>query len=212
MKKKIAIVFALLFVGALIFGTTQIVKNPKRYQAKSVLAKELNLTTEQESTMVDIFDQCGIGEIISAIQFQIGDDHTSYWLHDNETKAYGDAIVVWVTNSTKALESVYYGNYDIFVDNQVVGQVTDYYVNSEDRDKYRTSSQMLINETLNFPDTADYPTSSEWRYGIEDGLVIVQSSVTAQNAFGVPSTLDFQVKWQNGNPVSLIVDGHEYLS
>lgn len=187
-------------------------KNPERYQAKSILAKELDLTSEQETAMVDIFTQCGIGEIISATQFQAGNDHTSYWLHDNETKAYRDAVVVWVTNSTKALESIHYGDYDIYVDNQVVEKITAYYVNSKDRDKYRTSTQMLINETLNFPDTADYPASREWRYGIEDGLVIVQSSVTAQNAFGVPSTLDFQVKWQNGNPVSIIVDGREYLS
>lgn len=209
------LIVVLIFGGALIFGISQIFQNPDAYQAKSILAKELDLSAEQESTMKEIFAQCGIGEITSASKFQSGDGQTSYYLDDEETAPYKGAnntIIVWVDDETKTIESIYFHDQDIYVEGKVLGQVTDYYVNSEDRDNYRVSSQMAIKGVLNYPDTAKFPAISGWAFGVEDGIVVVQSSVTAQNAFGVESTVDFQVKFSSGNIVSVILDGTEYIN
>lgn len=213
----IVIVFVFLTIVGLIAGiqdskkNTSVSEDNQLVYSKTTLGKALELTEEQETAMVNIFTQCGIGEIVSASQFQAGDDHTSYWLYDSETKAYNDAIVIWITNSTKTLESIYYGDYDIYTEGNVIAQITDYYVNSEDRDSYRVSSQMLVNKVLTNPETAQYPAASGWKYGLEDDIVIVQSSVTSENSLGIEATIDFQVKWQDGNPISLIIDGKEYI-
>lgn len=38
-----------------------------------------------------------------------------------------------------------------------------------------------------------------------------ESTVTSKNAFDVELENEFQVKFQNGNPISLILDGTEYI-
>lgn len=215
-KKKrgclIPIVIILIFAGAFTFVIMQIATNSEQYQAKSILAKELELTTDQEAAMLDIFTQCGIGEITSASKFQSGEDHTSYHLKDEETDAYkAGTIVIWVNNNTKAVESIHFQDYDIYLNGTVVAPITNFYVNSADRDSYRVSAQLAVNQLLNYPDTAKYPAISGWRFGIEEGVVIVQSSVTSKNALGVEATLNFQVKFESGTIISLILDGTEYI-
>ena len=208
------LILFLIFGGAAVFTIFVVSQNPENYHKKSILASELDLTSEQEGSMLEIFAQCGIGEITSASKFQSGDGHTSYHLDDEETAAYKGAdytIVVWVDDESKAIESIYFHDQDIYVNGEILGQVTDYYVSSEDSEKYRVSSQLAVNQLLNYPDTAKYPARSGWRFGIEEGVVIVQSSVTAKNALGVESTSDFQVKFTKEVITSLILDGTEHI-
>lgn len=205
------LIVLMIFLGAGVFG---IMQNPEAYQAKSTLAKELELSSDQESAMLEILQSCGIGEITSASLFQSGEDRTSYHLFDEETAHYKgaeNAIVVWVDNTSKEIQEIYFRDHDIYLNGEVVSSVTAYYVNSEDRDNYRVSAQLAVKECLNYPDTAKFPAISGWKFGIEDGIVIVQSSVTAQNALGAEGKNDFQVKFQNGTIVSLILDGAEYV-
>ena len=208
------LIVLVIFMGAGTFGIKQIKQNPDAYQAKSMLAKELELTSDQESAMLEIFQSCGIGEITSANLFQSGEDRTSYHLFDEETAHYKgaeNAIVVWVDNTSKEIQEIYFRDHDIYLNGEVVSPVTAYYVNSADRDNYRVSAQLAVKECLNYPDTAKFPAISGWKFGIEDGIIIVQSSVTAQNALGAEGKNDFQVKFQNGTIVSLILDGTEYI-
>lgn len=206
------LILILILGGSAAFALFVLSQNPEDYQNKSVLASELDLTTEQENSMLEIFSQCGIGEITSASKFQDGEGHTSYHLKDEETDAYkAGTIVVWVNNTTKAVESIFFQDEDIYLDGTVVAPITNYYVNSADRDSYRVSAQLAVNKLLNYPDTAKYPAISGWRFGIEEGVVIVQSSVTAKNALDVESTSDFQAKFTNGTITSLILDGTEYI-
>ena len=198
----------LVIVGGFV-GITQEGSSGTKPTAKSnsMLGKAMDLTREQEERVLDIFAQCGIGELASAETFQVGENQTSYYVEDEETKAYGGAeyvIVVWLTNETKEI--------DIYIDGEVLAKVSDFYVNTEDRDKYRVTAQMLVNDLLLVPDSAKYPAQSGWAFKVlEDGTVRVQSSVKSQNAFGVMLENKFQIIFQNGNPVSLILDGKEYL-
>lgn len=208
------LIIIVIFGGALIFGISQIAQNPEAYQAKSVLAKELGLSSDQEATMIEIFSKCGIGEITSVTEFQSGEDHTSYHLDDEETAFYSGAdntIVVWVDNDRKVVEAIYFHDQDIYLNGEVLDQVTNYYVNSENRSEYRVAAQMAVKELLNYPDTANFPAISGWAFGVEENTVVVQSSVTSKNAFSIEDTLDFQVKFDSGNIISLILDGVEYI-
>lgn len=209
----VLIVF-LLFCGGIAVGVLQMQKNPERYTKKSTLAKTMELDSAQEAAMLDIFMACGIGEITSASVFQSGENHTSYYLEDKETAAYKGAeyaIVVWVNNESKAIESIHFHSQDIYMNGEVLSPITAYYVNSEDRDNYRVTSQLAVKQLLNYPDTAKFPAISGWAFGIEDEIVIVQSTVTAKNAFDVESTSAFQIKFSSGNIISLILDGTEYI-
>ena len=219
-KKKghgclVTILVVFILLGASIaFGVSRMATNPEQYAKKSTLAKTMNLNSTQEANMLKIFESCSIGEITSASVFQESEDHTSYYLEDKETEFYKGAeyaIVVWVDNASKTIESIHFHDQDIFLNGNVLSPITDYYVNSTDRDKYRVSAQLAIKELLNYPDTAKFPAISGWAFGIEDGTIIVQSTVTAKNAFDVESTSAFQVKFESGNITSLIMDGTEYV-
>ena len=206
-RKMGCLLFVLLFFGSLMFGIFQIIQNPEQYQKKSILMKEMNLTAEQEQDILKIFGKCGIGEISKVERFQSGDTHTSYYLTDNEVSQ----IVVWVSSEGK-IESIYFHDNDIYVNGKVVNPITDFYVNSNDKDEYRTISESAIKKLLNHPNTAKFPGISKWKFGIDDGIIIVQSYVTAKNSFGVEDTIDFQVKFNKHKKiVSLIMDGTEYI-
>ena len=68
--------------------------------------------------MVAVFTQCGIGEITRAEPSQAGTVHSSYRLAD---KNGGDAIVVWITNTTKTLEAVSFREQDLYINGEVLG-------------------------------------------------------------------------------------------
>lgn len=203
------IALIVLIIFCLILGISSFVGNSDNLTrgSSSVLAKELELTAEQEEVMLQVFANCGIGEITSAKLFQKGETQSSYYLADDEV----NNIVVWVSNSEKAVNEIYYNDNDIYLNGAVVSQITNYYVKSKDKSNYRVTSQMTIEKLLNYPDTAKFPAISGWKFGIDNGIVIVQSSVTAKNAFGMESTSEFQIKYSGNNIVSLIFDGVEYI-
>lgn len=185
--------------------------------ARSLLAKTMDLAEQQEQDMLAVFDACGIVELKEVTEFQSGEGHTSYHINDDETEHYSgvdNAIVVWVTDSTKAVEAIYFADQDIYVNGSVVAQVSDYYVSSAQRDEYRVTAQLLVKQCLNYPDTAQFGAASKWSFGVRDGYDVIQSSVTAKNAFGVESTERFQVKINRGSgePVSLIIGNTEYIN
>jgi hypothetical protein len=197
------------FIAVLWTLLTSIVSDNSENNAKgSVLATTLNLTDDQEADILDVFDKCGIGEISSIQKFQSGDGHTSYYVTDDEVSQ----IVVWISDD-KTVESIYFHDYDIYVDGEVIAPITNYYVPSENKDEYRTLSQEIIKKLLNYPDTAKFKGITSWKFGVdENGLIIVQSSVTAKNAFNVESTTEFQILYDDKTPTSVILDGKEYLN
>ena len=182
----------------------------------SLLSKNMELTEEQETKMKAIFEECGILELKKVDKFQESETKTSYHVDDVETQSYrsiNNTIVVWVDNETKAVQEIYFNDKDIYRDGKVVAKVSDYYVSDKLRKEYRLTAEILINQYINFPDTAKYKSASGWKFGVQDGYDIVQSSVEAENAFKQKVTEDFQIKYdrKTGNPVSIIIGDQEYL-
>lgn len=217
-KKKgkgcLLVVLIAFFVLAIVIITTNVEDMSGPSHSKVGIAMELN--DEQATDVLSIFEQCGIGEIASAELFQAGEERSSYYVNDTETAAYSGAdytIVVWVDNATKTVLEIYFHDVTIYADGKVKAQVSDYYVSKYLRDTYRVNAQLYVDQCLNYPNTAKYPTISGWRFFVLDGYDVVQSSVTAQNAFGVSGTMKFQIKFDRstGAVVSLILDGKEYI-
>lgn len=184
--------------------------------SKSILAETMDLTEDQEKNVLTVFDACGIVEIKDVTQVQVGEDQTSYYVNDDETEHYrgiDSTIVVWINNNSKEVNSIYFNDHDIYIDGEVIAPVSDYYVSSAQRDQYRVDVQLLVEEVLNYPNTAEFGSKSEWSFGVQDGYDIIQSSVTAQNAFGVESTETFQVKVDRSTStvVSFILGDTEYI-
>ncbi len=181
----------------------------------SLFSRELELNQEQKTAMIDIFTQCGIGEITNVNPIQHGETQSSYWLTDNETEFYGkggnNAIVVWVDNETKAINEIYFHDQDIYVNGEVIAPITQYYVKEEDRNNYRVIAELTITPLLNFPKTAKYPASRGWQFDIEDDIVTANSSVEAENALGVKIETPFQIKFSGENVIYLNLGGTEYI-
>lgn len=208
------IVLVAIFIIPIIIAITGIDYSAPS-QSKVGITMELN--DEQTTDVLSIFEQCGIGDIASVELFQTGEDRTSYYVDDIETAAYSGAnntIVVWMDNTTKTVLEIYFNDVTIYADGKVKAQLPDYYISEKLRDTYRVNAQMYINQCLTYPDTAKYPSISGWSFGVRDGLDVVQSSVTMQNAFGVSNTVKFQIKFDRstGKVVSLILDGKEYIN
>lgn len=67
MKKKIGLVVAIIFIGALAFGTSRVVQNPEQYQKTDpnieAIMNSCEVTEEQAETIWGTVQECGIGGI-----------------------------------------------------------------------------------------------------------------------------------------------------
>ena len=65
MKKKIGLVVAVIFIGALVFGISKVIQNPKQYstpEAEVVTLQETcSITEDQPQTSCCILHDCGEG-------------------------------------------------------------------------------------------------------------------------------------------------------
>lgn len=207
-------IILILIVSSLLTACEASVESSNSATTKrSTLATTLDLTNEQEAAVLEIFEACGISEIKSVEVFQQGETQTSYHLKDIEIASYRDPIVLWLNNDEKNVDAIYYKDYDLYVDGSVAGNIADYYVSGEERDTYRVAAQMLVKKCLSFPDTAKYEAISGWAFDKQEKKnIAVQSKVKSKNAFGVEYTASFQVIFDEyGSPISLILDGTEYI-
>lgn len=219
-KRRGCLIPFLVIIGvfmATIIGIAIGVSSSEKTVQKGLLAKAMDLTEEQEEAMLAVFDACGVVEIEEVTQFHAGENQTSYHIRDEETKVYSGMrgnIVVWVSNSSKTVEAIYYNDEGIYVNGVVTAQISDYYVSRAQRDSYRVVAQQMVEQCLSYPDTAKFGSVSAWNFGVQDGCDIILSSVTAKNAFGMESTEQFQLKIdrESGVPISLIIGNTEYIN
>lgn len=217
LKKFLITLAIILFYIFMAFNVSSINSSIQNQYSNSILSKEMMLTNQQEKAILEIFDSCGIGEITDVKKFQGDETETSYHINDNETKYYGGVnytIVVWLNNADKTIKSIYFNDRDIYINGNVVSKVTNHYISSELRSEYRTLAELYIKQFLKYPKTAKFGSSSQWAFSVnKNGYDVIQSSVDAKNAFGVESTLPFQILIDRSKqlPISLILDNKEYI-
>lgn len=197
-------------------GTSDIITANSKYEP-SLLASVMELNEDQDLAMQDIFNKCGILELKSVKEFQSGEEKTSYHIEDIETEDYKNlnfTIIVWVNNDTKAVEEIYFHDQDIYVDGEVLAQVSDYYVSRKQRMNYRVAVQLAIAKLIKYPDTAKYKSDGGWDFDIVDDYIIAESSFDAKNDFGMTITENFTAKFDRSSKklVYLKLGDDEYAS
>ena len=213
----IAFLIAIVLFVVLIVGITQLGGNLPTAK-RSDIAKVMSLTEEQENKLSKVFDDCGILEIKDVKLFQAGETETSYHINDIETASYAgvdSTIVVWLDNESKDVRSIYFHDEDIYINGEVVAKVSDFYVPKKLREQYQVAAQKLVKETLSYPDTAEFEYGSfKWSFDVKDVYDACQSTVKAQNAFGGPNTMTFQIRFDrsSGKVVYMYVGDTVYVN
>ena len=184
--------------------------------SKSELMKVMNLTEEQETTMLKVFKKCDIKTIVHVELALQNDDSSKYLVRDSETSKFNEnrEIDIWIKNKSKKVVEIDYGGYIIYHKGKVENLLSDCYVSDENRTVYWNLSQQAVKHFLNYPDTASFALLSTCRFGIYKGNDFIQGRVQAKNAFGVSDTMDYQVSFdrQTKEVVYLMLDGQEYIT
>ena len=178
-----------------------------------MLASEIDLDDTKITAIAELLDKCGIVKLNKVEFFSKYDDKDD----DSGTIYYLDAVTSLKTRIDLMLCLLLDGTVDqINVkmrDTQIYadGKIKYGFLTTDEENTYRVSSELLIKELLLSPSSAKYPSRSEWNIFRDDEFIVLQSSVESKNAFGVEIKSKFQLKWVNGNPASLILDGKEYF-
>lgn len=209
--RNILLIFILLFGGALVFGISQMAANPEKYQktvGDSKLAKVTQMNPEQEERALELLLECGIEKINTIEEFQSGDTRTSYHAGGSNVDY---RIVLWITDELKEIDAIYYGDYTIYENGELVNNIMEFQMTSEEKATYELMIKKIIEDSLVSPSTAKYAKHSEWKYHKNFESYIIESYLDSQNAFGATVRTDFQFTFKNRTPVSIIINGEEQM-
>lgn len=172
---------------------------------KSIVGETMGLSRKQEEAVLAVFTECGFENITEVKPLSVNSEGSSYSIDDIQTARFmetEDDIVVLIDGEAKTVDSITYMDHDIYRGGQVVEPVTELYLNLPMRDQYLSSTLAAVKARLDIPETAVFPSRSNWKYTTDGDKVTVQSSVTYKNASGQEETKDFLVEYENGDFVS----------
>ena len=170
----------------------------------SVLGAGMELSKKEEEAVMAVLEECGFTSKIAEVrQLSAGETYTLYAVHDADTIRYLDGdVVVEVNNETKAVRTISYGSRDLYISGHVITPVTDYYLSGPERDVYLAVCLDAVKSRLDVPETAVFPSKSNWKYTMDGNKVTVNSTVSYKDPTGQESTVPFQVDFEDGAFVS----------
>lgn len=178
--------------------------------AAGVLTSLGDITEEQKQAIQSTFDACGIKEIESIEHDECLDDMNAEDEKGYRISANGmNNIIVYVLNGKVTL--VRYADITFYENGTVIKSLDDYAITFNEQSDYYITSMDIVKAALKAPSTAEFPNITEASIWKEDGIVIVQSYVEAQNSFGAMLRSEYQIKYEGTTPTSFILDGIEYL-
>jgi len=175
----------------------------------SLLSVLVDLDNEKIKNIAEILFDCGISKIHRSEHFLDYDNNeASYFLEAEVPAQFRIELLLWLAHDGE-VSGIYvrYSDISIYVD----GEINHGFLPKEEEDRYMAGSQQLIGELLTSPGGADYPDRSEWSIFRKADTIVVQSTVEAYDESGVLTENTFQVIWENGNPVSIVLNGEEYM-
>ena len=176
--------------------------------ADSVLGQSMELTEKEEAAAVEILTQCGFKTITRVTQIRSDSTSTSYAVQDTDTERFMNSrnhIVVRVDNEEKIVRAVTFGDEGIYLNGEVVAQITDFYLDMAERDKYMDAALEAVKSRLDLPEVASFPSRSHWTFTESEDrtLLTVESTVTTKDGAGTEFTLPFQVRFEEGELASV---------
>lgn len=215
MKKKGCLsigclVFVIFFIAVPVIFISQ---DPDKYNTdtKSKLARELGITSEQGESVIKTLTSVGIGEDVT-IKHDEGLDNA----HFEGEKGYRidsqDASnIILYMNVNGTVNMIRYGDNTLFQNGKTLNKMNDFIVTKEEMTDLQIRCQNSLKSILKAPSTAKFPNITEWKFGKEDGITIVQSYVDSQNGYGAMIQSEFQFEIKDDKVISLILDGKEYI-
>jgi len=206
--------------------------------ARSVLNRTLDLTSEQENRMIEVFSSVGIGVITvvdqggHAVSESLGlmqnvgadynddewDDfirkHTMYSLQDAEIRDFSnERIVIWIRDEDKTIVHMFFNGRLIMEYGEIVSDVTNYYVTREIRRELEVATQLIIRDLMTRPDTVQWVNRNRWSYRIDENKnITIIGRVSSENALGIRLENNFQIIWSEWqNPISLIIGDQVFI-
>ena len=161
----------------------------------TTLGAAMELTEKQEKAVMEVLGSCGFGEIVSVEELPSAGKNQAYAVIDEALDRYteGEDAVVKVNEENKEVVSVSFRSSDLYADGAVVSQLSEHYLNAEDRDALMVEALDAVKSRLDLPETAVFPSRSNWNYTEDGDRVIVSATVTAKKNSGVTADIPFEV-------------------
>lgn len=188
-------------------------KNPEKYD-KSIIAKHINVSSEEGSKIDGILKKCGIEKIKSLEHDELLDN-----AHSEGETGYRMAIsdnvdnIILYLNSDKSVYSISYNTYDLYVDGSAMATIQDYTLTTKEASDLMIQCEEKVKEILKSPSTAKFPNILNWGFSKEKNIVKVQGYVDSQNGFGaeIRSEFLFTLDTDSNTIQSFIFDGEELI-
>lgn len=187
--------FSLPFTGKPIAGT--------------VLAQGMELTKKEDAAVAAVLEECGFKEIREVKMVSSDERSTFYNVNDVDTIRFldhADALIVRVNNATKAVEDISYQDIEIYINGHLITPITKFYLDAATRDVYLSATLTAVKARLDLPETAEFPSKSNWRYTLDGENVTVESTVTSKTNSGEMETRSFLAKFEKGSFVSITIE------
>lgn len=224
-EKSVGKIFAIIFGGAfgfifLIVAIALIATggNVEPADNSSKMVKEIknsiNVNNEEAQEIEDILKAVGISEIDD-----IKADESLNEIEGVGSKGYrikasfskNNNIILYVDSNNKVI-CIRWADKDFYRDGKALLNFDNYLITWDEQNEYNIDAQKRIKALLKAPSTAKFPSINNWKFGKDNGIVIVQAYVDSENSYGAKLRNEFQIKYDsNKNVVSLIIDGVEYI-
>lgn len=177
--------------------------------AETVLGQGMELTKNQDAAVAAVLEECGFKQISEVKKVSSTERSTSYNVNDVDTIRFldhADALIVNVNNETRAVESITYQNTNIYLNGYLIVPITNFYLDAATRDVYLSATLTAVKARLDFPETAEFPSKSNWHYTMDGENVTVESTVTSKTTSGEMETRSFLAKFEKGSFVSITLE------
>lgn len=203
------LIFVIFFVAVPIMFISQ---NPEKYNtdAKSKIARELDITVEQGENVIKTLASVGISEDVT-IKHDEGLDNAHFEGEKGYRLSNSDTSNIILYMNSGEVHNIRYADNDMYKEGKVLSKINDYIVTISEKSALQVKCKESLKTILKSPSTAKFAGVGDWNVWKENGQTIVQSYVDSQNGFGAMVRSEFQFIIENDNVVSLIVDGKEYM-
>ena len=169
---------------------------------------------DEKETVTNILSNCGIIDVKKIEHDDMLDNahmegETGYRLSCD----IADNIILYMDES-RNVYLIKYADHELYKDNYVVSKLTDYVITINEASEYQILCENYVKQVLLSPKSAEFPLlTNGWNMAKNDGIIIVQSYVDAENAYGAKIRTDFQFKIDIDDKtiISFIFDGQEMI-
>lgn len=215
----IVIIAIVVIVGINLFS---IKKSNNIDEQKISLNEQFELTEEQFLEFNETFKECGFSEI-TKVEKEDTDNNgiTPFYIEmkgiePNKIiapgRTEGNIIYIYISPDKKLNEiSVNYS--PIYKNGKVISKVCAYTkLNVEEKTTCQIICEEQVKKLLKSPSTAQFCKYNEYKWSKENGIILAQGYVDAQNSFGAMLRSNYMLTYNcvTQRPVSLNVDGQQY--